>query len=342
MNSHTIPQFAVCLLRALAVLAIAANAPAQAAGTPLPLAPLPPEMEAAWKHRTNAIKSLTIKADIDEFIKGRGDSPKEPDSPFANSPPKGDRNYKATLEFAFEQGKAAVTHSGHVTDVDHPEKSRQQTDRAAFDGRVNMRLIEETGFQRTGSVERMDFCDGRITQDANLLGVNLWLQPNVTFLAVGYSLENMRVEQDPVDVDGISCRRIHISRSTPRYVTTIDVDPNKEWVPVQLLSVFDGRPSMKVTIKYGIDKNAGPVVTEWVFTNYNKAGDIEKTRKAKVTQYQVNGEIDDKRFAIEFPIGTLIVERNGNDARYYVQQAGGRVSIKASEFGRPKPDSSGE
>ncbi len=330
MKSFAFGPVAMLFFSAVAVIDFIAHVSAQGTQSSDQLAALRHEAEAAWNQRTNAIKSLTLKAEYAAFTKGRGNVPLEPQGPFSDGRPKEDRVLKTKLEYTYEHGKAAVTRSGPVIDWGDPERTLQQVFHATFDGALNASLIQQEKIV-SGSIEKKGVANGYITQNAELLAVNLWLQPQVVLHDVGWSFKSMSVEENTVDVEGIRCRRLRVPRGTPNWTSAIDCDAEKGWIPVQWQTWLEGKLTMNLSIKYGDGKKTEPTVKEWVYSSYGKDGEIEHSRNAKVTKFEVNTDIDDNSFTIQFPIGARVSERVGDERRHYIQQSGGLKPLKESD-----------
>jgi hypothetical protein len=287
------------------------------------------EIEAAWKARTNQIRSLTMRVDAEEFTKGRGDKPLDNDknNPFREPLPETGRAFKIALEFAFKQGKAALTRSGPIFDPEDPEKTSQQTLRFIFDGHECRSLCEQTGFPAMGDFEKRDSPDGPIIQNADLLGIHLWMQSREVLHAVWAQKIAMTLDEKTVEVDGVSCRRICFPSKYTARTGTLDLDPRRGWLPLQWQIWRDRQTtqlSMSLTIKYGDDAKNGPVPKGWTLTDFDPDGGFNKIRKAKVADCQINGNVDDDRFTLTFPVGTHVSERTSDHkTRQYVQKAAG-------------------
>ena len=236
------------------------------------------DIEAAWKKRTDAIGSIAMKADVDRFIKGRGDQPVEDVGPFSDSRPSSGRVFKVALEYAYEQGKTAFMRSGPIISGDDPEKTEEQTRCHTFDGLEYRTYIKQGTFPQSGSIEKKAIASGPILY-MELMAIELWSHPK--FVLRPFKSEEMRVEDDLVEVDGTTCRRIRLQRAGSNRLSTIDVNPKLDCVPVQLQNRSGDRPSMKLTIKYDVDPKIGPVVKEWVHTNYDSAGALSGNPQSK-------------------------------------------------------------
>jgi hypothetical protein len=298
------------------------------------------QIEDAWQKRTDSIRSVAMKIDMEEFIKGGAeDKPAEPGDPFGDPEVKGGRAFKISLEYEYDRGKVALSRSGPIVDPDDPKKTSQIHHHDTFDGKETRGYHEQSHFSPTGFLEKT--ASPHILRRVELSAIGLWQRPQAD-LRASWPKEKMTVDEKPVVVDGIKCRRIRISRGVPEWETALDVDPTRSWVPIQWQMWYHKKPKMKLVIKYGVDAKIGPVVKEWSSTDYNDAGEFEKLCKAKVTHCQINGDIEDSRFTIHFPVGTRVWEMIQPDGRaYYIQKESGLVPIKASEFSHPKADGNG-
>src|SRR5688500_12732508 len=67
------------------------------------------QIERAWEERSRRIRSVELRTDIQELVKGRGDRPLDPaDDPFGERLPKEDRMLGRVGYYAFEDGKIAI------------------------------------------------------------------------------------------------------------------------------------------------------------------------------------------------------------------------------------------
>jgi hypothetical protein len=265
------------------------------------------QLESAWRNRTVVVKSLILVADVVEVTKGRGKRAAEPPGPFSEDVPETDRNVSATAEFYFDRGKAAFIEIKQVAADEQTANLGPKTFRATFDGQLNASLLHQAE-KLSGSIERKAVAGTYISQNSALLAVNLWLQPQLAFKDIGWNTSGLTIENESTDVDGIKCRRIRIPRSSRNWTSTLDVDADKGWLPVQWQTWSNGRRAMKLVIEYGTDHNVGHVVSGWNYTHYDQAGAIELIRTADVTRCETNVDIAADRFTIDFPIDTTIWE----------------------------------
>jgi hypothetical protein len=294
---------------------------------------------AAWSIRTAAITSIAITCEIDTTVIGDGGDgkPRERFNPFAEAIPSKDKVLKATAEYAFENGKITIKKSGDVIDPDDPEAITRQILNAAFDGQANTSLHEETMLPMA-VIERTLTPASIVFTNADFIAVALWMQPAKVLKEIGWSIDKMSMQQDPVDASGVQCRRIRIPRESLRWTSAIDVDPNRKWIPVRWQSWLDGKLSTVLTIDYRNEEEFGPVVNEWVYDRYNEEGEHESISRGRVTRCDLNGDIDDSRFTIKFPLGTHVVENSRGGNRYYIQMPSDLlVPINENDYGRTIP-----
>ena len=285
--------------------------------------------ESAWNHRKDVIKSLALKANIIEIRKGRGEQPAQPAGLLSDNAPKTDRQFVTKVEYYYEQGKTAITRTGLVSTGDDSNGVAEQTFRTTFDGQLTASLLEQAS-HRSGSFEKKRSAGGFISQNGHLLAVNLWIQPQLTLDGIGWNVKGMKVENHPVEVDGIECKQIRLPRKGSPQTSLIDVDAAREWIPIQWQIWQGERLTMKLSIQYGIDKKVGPLVSGWNYVSYNNVGESELIRKGVVTSCDVNVKIDPSHFTIKFPIGTHLWEDIDGGRRYYLQKADGMSPVDYS------------
>lgn len=202
-----------------------------------------------------------------------------------------------------------------------------------YDGTVNTQLIEETSLPM-GSIIKEQTADRRLYVHVDFLAVNFWLHPKEVLQRIGWSVADMSVEEDIVEVNGVKCRRVLIPRKGNRWKSVLDVKPESGWVPVQWQTWLDGKLTMKLSIRYGVDEKAGPVVKDWSYVRYNDVGDTEKILRGQVSKYSINSGVDDALFTIQFPVGTHVLEKSNGERRYYRQDTDGLKLIDQREYGK--------
>ena len=295
------------------------------------------EIDAAWAKRQDNIRSVIMTIEMDEIVKGRGEQLAEVPSPFRIAVPKDDRLSKIIIEYAYKDGKIGFTRSSDgVTVAMDPEKTRPQTIQMTFDGETNASLIEETDLPM-GSIQRTQVQSRETTVHVDLVALGLWINPKKVVEETGWLISRMSIEESSLDFDGIKCRRIRIPRDPPhghRWTSAVDVSSERDWLPVRWQTWFNGKLTIKLTVKYKTDTEGLPVVEQWAYTRYNEGGESELIRRAQVKQFDVNGDVDESRFSIQFPIGTHVVEEMNSGNRYFIQQQDGLVPLSARDYGR--------
>jgi hypothetical protein len=296
------------------------------------------QIESAWRHRTDVVKSLILTADVVEVTKGRGPRALEPPGPFSEDVPETDRTVSARLDFYFDRGKAVMLEIKQVAPDEENARLGPHTLHATFDGQLNAALHEQGEF-RSGSIERKATAGAYISRNTSLLALSFWLQPQLAFKDTNWNTRRLIIENKSTEVNGVKCRRLTIPRSSSNWTSTLDVDADNDWLPVQWQTWLGGRPTMKLEILYTVDQNVGRVVSGWKYTQYDrKDGRIEITRSAEVIKCETNVKIPPQHFTIDFPIGTRIYEDTQTGRRYYTQKPGAMVPIEET---KPTPKTPG-
>lgn len=90
---------------------------------------------------------------------------------------------------------------------------------------------------------------------------------------------------------------------------------------------------MSLVLQYdGRDNN--PQLLGWTLTQYGVGGDRKDAWKGRIRGLDFNGDVDDSRFSVKFPIGTHVAKEAGGKFSYYIQEKDGLKPIDAEEFGR--------
>jgi hypothetical protein len=92
------------------------------------------------------------------------------------------------------------------------------------------------------------------------------------------------------------------------------------------------------TFSIGYMENAANelVIKNWELVDCDEAGIVEAIRKGTVTSSTLNGQVDESRFEIKFPIGTHVIEKDGDVKKYYIQEKDRLVPIEPEEYGKRK------
>jgi hypothetical protein len=112
------------------------------------------------------------------------------------------------------------------------------------------------------------------------------------------------------------------------------VDPARGYVPVKWQTSFHGRPMKTFSIAYQENAANELVIKSWELIDCDEAGIIESVRKGTVTSSTLNGQVDESRFEIKFPIGTHIIEKDGDVKKFYIQDKEGLVPMEPEEYGK--------
>jgi hypothetical protein len=320
---------------------------AGAAGQGLSTDELPPdalaEMQSAWTLRRDRVKSLDLDFTIERPTPGSGVTPKasiDPYGPFSNPQPKDDLLTTIDCHYVFAAGsKAMVRRSDKILDPNNPERLVTKVTRHVFDGTANYFLIEQGNAKLPmGSIDVARAASRDFVANVGYTPIGLWLDPIELLAHLGQSLKNASIEEKTVTVNGREYRRVTIAHSgSPDAVSAIDVDPKQQWAPVQYLTWYKGNPRTSLFLSY-TQQDGHPVLQEWRYVRHDQEGGVESIEVGKVTTFQINGDIDKNRFAIEFPIGTHIVKTDGKKRLYFIQRSDGMQPLKKKDYGRITPD----
>lgn len=292
------------------------------------------ELKDTWSKRNESVNSLAVVAQMEQVTPGSGREPEKDNDPSSFPVPKNDLISTANLEYFFKLGKMSVLkETDKVLDSNNPGKYVPQRFSATFDTKKNSSLVEQAELPM-GTIEKELVPSSRILSNADLLAFGLWHNPKRVLQATGWSYDEMTIEQDPIDVDGVSCRRIRMPRTGgKRWTSAIDVDAENSWLPVQWQRWLDGKLCAKLSIEYKSDKVAGATVKEWRYIAYDDAGSTSIIRRGKVKSFVVNGHIEDSRFSIKFPRGTHVAEVDGGSRKYFIQEEEGLAPIEEKDYG---------
>jgi len=278
------------------------------------------EVLEGWSVPGQEITSLTMKTEIEEVTNNE--------------------RKKVSMEYAFSEGKIEFVRSEDTVKENDGDAKNALCLRTAYDGHVNASFYNHPK-RPMGTIEYSGKSSKEFFVNYDVLATAFWLNPKRVLLETGWQLSSMTFEDKFVDVDGLKCRRLHIRRINPstgrlskKWNSIIDVAPERAYAPVQWQMLLNNKLRTKLKMNYE-DKDSSFVLVNWSINNYVGA-DAGNSRKGKVVEFSLNPDIDDSRFAIEFPIGTHISEKSVEGFRYFVQVEGGMAAITEGEYGSLK------
>lgn len=298
----------------------------------------PEEVQRAWEIRSSSIRSVALKASMDEMRTGSGDADDSRGGPFGKTS-KNERIYKVSLDFAVEDGKITIDRFRHPPVKQNGSKEilaeRTQRIRRTFDGKRSLSLVVE-GDLPFGTIDANEAHRNSIVANADFLAFALWVDPKRLLREIEWSAEDMTIGQQEIRVGGSSCTRLEIARPCrhARWKSAIDVDSAKGCVPRQWQTWLGRRLMTHLVIEYEHDDKVGLVLKSWKHTSYTEGSGVGYVRRGQVTQFAINEDIDDRCFTIEFPIGTHVSENSDKGFQSFIQTNSGLAPLDRDKFGR--------
>ncbi|MEZ6053809.1 MAG: M56 family metallopeptidase [Planctomycetaceae bacterium] len=114
----------------------------------------------------------------------------------------------------------------------------------------------------------------------------------------------VKVSSEATEIDGQACLAIRTLREgVPTSIQTWFVDPSRDFVVVRYTRQREGQPpSSVIDIDFTKDEKHGWLPASWRISILRSGGHT-KTVTAQVSKYEINTEIPDEEFTIEFPEG---------------------------------------
>jgi hypothetical protein len=296
------------------------------------------EIARAWNLRTSKLKSIEITADLDEKTLGTDAPPSRPGSPFAEGKSVRDQHAKVKLEFLLSGKKTKlVRHSDRVFNGKSDAEYVSQLLMLSFDGKSNFQLIDQATRIPMGEIDKSRKAISRFNVHIDFVAIYLWHHPTKVIEAAAWDCAGMSTDGTVHEIDGISCLRLDIPRKGNKaWTSVLYVNPVREYLPVKWQTFFRDRPMKTFTIGYRENATKEFVIKNWELVDCDEVGIVESIRKGTVTSSTLNGPIEDSRFAIKFPVGTHIIEKDGAVKKFYIQDKERLVPIKPEEYARRK------
>jgi hypothetical protein len=236
------------------------------------------------------------------------------------------------------QGKSSIIVSGSrmSTSFDGPswvqDRFLPQLHRNAFDGNSSKSLRVFVPSERKHPIG--DINSTRINPDANS---NFCIPIQLAFRAfhpvMGRFDENkLQVINEKCFISDKEC--IQIDQKKPNYVARCWVDPKRDYAIVRYAMVFDGFPTFQCDVEYKRGPKFGWVPESWhsvLINRHSKTISLDEDHHAQVTNFEINGPVEDYEFQLEFPPGTVGMDWI-NDQRFVVLGDGTiRVATRAED-----------
>ncbi len=152
-------------------------------------------------------------------------------------------------------------------------------------------------------------------------GVNPELRP--------YSIETMTVGGLGRAPDGSDC--LELTRDLNGAIQRFWVDPMREYSVVGYLLTVKDRPMTKIAIRYRNDSGHGWVLAAWELSSFQTDGRLTYSTHAQVTQVELNIDLPNSEFDVEFPPGTLVTDEKSKTT-YIVNADNSQRQIQPSEI----------
>ena len=292
----------------------------------------------AWSQRPKKIRSFQYQCDLVR-TKVAGDG-KGIEEPFADRGQDGASNKLEILQgrftFTMAGEKLAYRETGDGWDEQFARK-RPRNVTAIFDGDSN-KSLHAAGPIPLGGITKATLPADSLTVSTNIIAI-LWTHSPVRQLErQAYHVQQMTVRESHIQCDGIDCMQLSIPRGKPgsknKWTGFVYVDPAREYLPIRFVQELNGQRRSAYSIKYVPDSQIGWRISEWTEDRFDETGRLDYTLSGRVTACMINKPVSDDTFAIEFPIGTHVVERDGVAEKYFIVEGGEqRKYIPQSEYG---------
>lgn len=280
------------------------------------------EILTVWRERQESVKSARFEL-VQEYNVPAGGLPARldpsgkarPEEGFPANPLQRTRLYN--MAFKGEMLK---------TDVVHPDFTSEDPNatfptHTAFDGN-EARMIHKASI--------VDYLEGTIfVEKWNPYAIDTVIKPILLAfrpLSPGMYRQSplrFRIRQRSVELDGVECVLVEYppeegSELRDEYW----LDPAHGYRAIRYQS-YAGltQPSTRLDIEYADDPDVGWVPIRWSET---RTGMISGTSLTNVAKYEINPEIPDEEFTLEFPIGTHVTDNRlyPKDDRFVIQEDG--------------------
>ncbi|WP_428306747.1 hypothetical protein [Lacipirellula sp.] len=284
---------------------------------------------ASWTERSTSIWALDATQSLSQTVRGRGDRPLPPDAddPFADDPaPKDDATIRTQSELLLCKDRAATTTVTNIQSPRDPDRWMPLTLRFSINGDEHRTLQQEKSHS-LGYVEFAPNRHGAVFNYQPCLPIFLWLHPQEVIRKSQWLDDEMYVEELDVVADDVKCRRIVIPHKHEQWISTIDVDPERGYIPLRWETRLRSKNMSCLTIEYRKDAIVGFAPSGWV----EKFDGSEPTH-AEVSINSINQEITADRLSVAFPPGTFVTRSKGQVRVYGIQREGGLEKLDRKQF----------
>jgi hypothetical protein len=111
-------------------------------------------------------------------------------------------------------------------------------------------------------------------------------------------------------------------------VAELWIQAESPFLPVRYIRKIDGRVRLDLTMFYSTESGRENALSAWEMTSFREDGSLDESTHATVTQFEFNPQIDQTEFTIDFPPGTLVIDK---DAGTKARLPGGKHRVKPPE-----------
>ena len=210
---------------------------------------------------------------------------------------------------------------------------------SSFDGRVQQYFSDRSKRPQNQSVGTIgDYAAFDEWQNIHLLPLVYVLQP-VRPEAFGSDRRIWRIVTTDASVDGIPCIVISGRDSTiPSHIQSeiiAHLDPQRGFVPLRIVHIVSGKTRVTLKMTYDRKREGLWVPKTWTSTMYSGDGQVSESSQNLLSGFEVNPRVTDGTFRIDFPPGTLVVDKRKNGKEFLVQNDGSLVPLQPGNPAKP-------
>jgi hypothetical protein len=288
------------------------------------------KIRSSWEERRNSMKSFEYVCALEVVEKTRIEKP----DAFGELDPLSlvwDAQLRKTLTFAADNGKLTYRlegeHWSQVTRAIAPYFFH-----VVYDGSGNRSLLQ----QKFGTIDHVAEPASHLTNGLYLKALWLSIDPKAYLKRLGYEIDRMSVADKDAFYDGRECIEVLIPRGNANSQGRLYIDSSKECLPIAFLAEHQGSPRNQVVMEYRPHDKVGWALAGWSYAHYARADELEMSIIGKVTKHEVNSAPNKNLFNVKFPPGTQVIEKVGQQERYFIQMPDGSLKrIRLEDLGKP-------
>jgi hypothetical protein len=248
--------------------------------------------------------------------------------------PTEDITLSSSQTYSYAKGKLAWRMQGKQWQEQQAKVTESKIE-AVFDGQTYKTLMQNTEAVRPHAIiDKSDPPNRMLTNYSDAKAFWLAFDPQLYFDRRGYDHAEMRIGQRQEFRDGHDCVHLLLPRRNKNWVGEVYADKTRAYIPVQFIERLSGAIASQIDIEYVPNKEVGWVVSSWHRTQFDKNGRATGSWQGVVQKVDINTELDNDLFALQFPTGTHVVEITNRGRKPRIQLKDGSLKpIKAREYG---------